>query len=75
MAKNPPPPAPCSPNPTKTTGVRRGRIMLHPQAPAGQPWFWSITVRVPQSTADRGYAASREEAMVAFKAAWERSTA
>jgi hypothetical protein len=25
-----------------------GRIMLHPQAPQGQPWFWTITARVPQ---------------------------
>jgi uncharacterized protein YkwD len=36
------------------------------------PWFWTITARVPQSTADRGYAASREAAMADFKAAWER---
>jgi len=46
--------------------------MLHPQAPQGAPWFWTITARFPQSTADRGYAASREEAMAEFKAAWER---
>jgi len=49
-----------------------GRIMHHPQAPEGEPWFWTITARVPQSTADRGYAATREEAMADFKAAWER---
>jgi hypothetical protein len=45
-----------------------GRIMLHTQAPEGQPWFWTITARVPQSTQDRGYAASREQAMADFKA-------
>ena len=22
-----------------------GRIMLHPQAPEAQPWFWTITAR------------------------------
>ena len=48
-----------------------GRILLVPQAPKGQPWFWTITVRVPQYPHDRGYAASREQAMAAFKAAWE----
>jgi len=47
-----------------------GRIMLHPQAPEGMPWFWTITARFPQSTADRGYAASREQAMAEFKARW-----
>jgi hypothetical protein len=34
------------------------------------PWFWTITARVPQCPYDRGYAATREEAMAAFKAAW-----
>ena len=29
-------------------------------------------VRVPQYPHDRGYAASREQAMADFKAAWER---
>ena len=33
----------------------RLRIMLHPQAPEGRPWFSTITARVPQSTHDRGY--------------------
>lgn len=50
-----------------------GRIMLHPQAPQGQPWFWTITARVPQYPHDRGDAATREDAMVAFKLAWERA--
>ncbi len=49
-----------------------GRVMLHPQAPPGRPWFWTITARVPQYPHDRGYAASREQAMADFKTAWER---
>ena len=50
-----------------------GRIMLHPQGPSGSPWFWSITARFPQYPHERGYAATREEAMAAFKAAWGAS--
>jgi hypothetical protein len=38
--------------------------MLHPQALKDRPWFWTITARgrLP-SLSDRGYAASREQAM------------
>ena len=35
------------------------------------PWIWSITARLPQMPADRGSAATREEALVTFKAAWQ----
>jgi hypothetical protein len=46
-----------------------GRIMRHPQAPEGQPWFWTITAREqPSSVYNRGYAASREQAMRYLKA-------
>jgi hypothetical protein len=42
-----------------------GRIMLHPQAPPGQPWFWTITtLDKPPSVYSRGYAATREQAML-----------
>ncbi len=48
------------------------RIMRHLQAPKDRPWLWTITARLPQYPQDRGYVASREQAMAAFKAAWER---
>jgi hypothetical protein len=52
-----------------------GRIMLHPQAPKGQPWLWTITAReIPESVHNRGYSATREQAMIDFKARWLAST-
>ena len=51
------------------SGTVVGRIMRHPQAPEDQPWFWTITAREqPPSVYNRGYAASREQAMRYFKA-------
>jgi hypothetical protein len=48
-----------------------GRIFLSPMAPQDRPWFWTITVRFPQKPTQRGYAATRADAMVAFKLAWD----
>ena len=49
-----------------------GRIMLHPQAPQGKPWFWTITaLEQPPSIDNKGYSATREEAMAAFKAQFQ----
>jgi hypothetical protein len=45
-----------------------GRIMLHPQAPKDQPWFWTIVEGIPPATDSHGYAATRERAMADFKA-------
>ena len=52
------------------SGRSIGRIMRHLRPPTGQPWFWTITARFPQTPHDRGYAESRERAMVDFKARW-----
>jgi hypothetical protein len=48
-----------------------GRIFLSPQAPEGRSWFWTITaVEFPPSIHNRGYCATREQAMTEFKAQW-----
>ena len=49
-----------------------GRIVHQPQAPEGRRWFWTITaVEFPPSIHNRGYAATREQAMHDFKTQWQ----
>jgi hypothetical protein len=36
------------------------------------PWVWSITARQPQTGSDKGKAETLDDALKAFRAAWER---
>ena len=48
-----------------------GRIFQQPQAPQGQPWFWTITAMdFKPSVRSRGYSATREQATAEFKKQW-----
>jgi hypothetical protein len=57
-----------------TNGKVVGRIFKASMAPPGRNWFWTITEHVPQQPTSRGYAATRTEAMEAFRHAWNRTT-
>jgi len=47
-----------------------GRVLRAANSPKEQPWFWTVTERAMRVPTDRGYAATREEAMAAFRRVW-----
>ena len=50
-----------------------GHVMRTQKSPPGKPWFWTIFVSDRQGSAvDRGYAATRQQAMADFEAIWLR---
>ena len=52
-----------------------GRILLHLMAPPGQRWYWAISAREQApSIYNRGYSATREQAMTDFKTRWMQGT-
>jgi hypothetical protein len=59
----------CSPT-ARSSGEEGSRF-----GPPELRWGWSITAIVPASPATHGTAATREEAMAKFRAAWEKAKA
>ena len=50
-----------------------GHIMRTQKSPESKPWFWTIFVgAAPGIVSDRGYAATREQAIADFEAEWLR---
>jgi len=50
-----------------------GRIVKPDHAPEVTPWFWSLGYGHHEDcTPTQGYAATREDAMVAFSKSWRR---
>jgi hypothetical protein len=47
-----------------------GRVFRAANSPKEQPWFWTVTERAMRVPTDRGYTATREEAMAAFRRVW-----
>jgi hypothetical protein len=54
-----------------TEGHVVGRIFKPPMAKSEEPWFWTITdLDIKRPLSDRGYAATRESAMAAFRSGY-----
>ena len=50
-----------------------GHIMRTQKSPEGEPWFWTIFVGAVRGiVSDRGYAATREQAIADFEVEWLR---
>jgi hypothetical protein len=56
-------------NPTSSERLGKRAAHHHVTGVEGMPWLWEITAR-PESTQNRGYAVSCEQAMREFKARW-----
>jgi hypothetical protein len=52
-----------------------GRILWTYGPSRQSPWYWTITVPMPQSRTRRGYAATRDEAMAQFAVAYRYNEA
>jgi hypothetical protein len=50
-----------------------GKIFKAVMVPTGLDWLWTITEQAPRKPTNRGYAATLQEAMEAFKRAWASS--
>jgi hypothetical protein len=54
-------------------GAVVGRIFKANAAPVGSPWMWTLAFgHHADRTPTHGYAATREDAMVAFAKSWRR---
>ena len=48
-----------------------GRIYCVPISPQDRPWFWALSAAASPESTQRGYERTREDAMAAFKRAWQ----
>jgi len=54
-------------------GLVIGKIFKATLTPDGLSWLWTLTEHEPRKSTDRGYTATLEQAMEAFKRAWTSS--